>query len=213
MTAGRRGFNADTRDQKRRRLAAIVPSDFRCVSCFVAWRRQEEAKRVRRNTFFARHFTFLRARVLSIANPSSIHTYVQLYMSACTRMQQQQTNQQANGNGSLASPRKKQRMSMLSGGISKVTVVLGAQWGDEGKGKVVDMLAMDADVVCRCQVLYLVFFGIFEFLVSRFLFPLFFPSFCIFFFEYCQLRLWKRHVSRLFSTSNSLLFIQNTVFF
>uniref|UniRef100_A0AAY4ALB7 Adenylosuccinate synthetase n=1 Tax=Denticeps clupeoides TaxID=299321 RepID=A0AAY4ALB7_9TELE len=34
---------------------------------------------------------------------------------------------------------------------NKVTVVLGAQWGDEGKGKVVDLLAMDADVVCRCQ--------------------------------------------------------------
>lgn len=35
---------------------------------------------------------------------------------------------------------------------NKVTVVLGAQWGDEGKGKVVDLLAQDADVVCRCQV-------------------------------------------------------------
>lgn len=35
---------------------------------------------------------------------------------------------------------------------NKVTVVLGAQWGDEGKGKVVDMLATDVDVVCRCQV-------------------------------------------------------------
>ncbi|XP_025190970.1 adenylosuccinate synthetase isoform X1 [Melanaphis sacchari] len=34
---------------------------------------------------------------------------------------------------------------------NKVTVVLGAQWGDEGKGKVVDMLATDADLVCRCQ--------------------------------------------------------------
>uniref|UniRef100_A0A336KE12 Adenylosuccinate synthetase n=1 Tax=Culicoides sonorensis TaxID=179676 RepID=A0A336KE12_CULSO len=33
----------------------------------------------------------------------------------------------------------------------KVTVVLGAQWGDEGKGKVVDMLATKMDVVCRCQ--------------------------------------------------------------
>ncbi|TRY59968.1 hypothetical protein DNTS_012428, partial [Danionella cerebrum] len=32
-----------------------------------------------------------------------------------------------------------------------VTVVLGAQWGDEGKGKVVDLLAQDADMVCRCQ--------------------------------------------------------------
>uniref|UniRef100_H3BDJ1 Adenylosuccinate synthetase n=1 Tax=Latimeria chalumnae TaxID=7897 RepID=H3BDJ1_LATCH len=34
---------------------------------------------------------------------------------------------------------------------NKVVVVLGAQWGDEGKGKVVDLLAMDADIVCRCQ--------------------------------------------------------------
>uniref|UniRef100_A0A8C9XPX1 Adenylosuccinate synthetase n=1 Tax=Sander lucioperca TaxID=283035 RepID=A0A8C9XPX1_SANLU len=34
---------------------------------------------------------------------------------------------------------------------NKATVVLGAQWGDEGKGKVVDLLATDADVVCRCQ--------------------------------------------------------------
>uniref|UniRef100_A0A1B0A7U8 Adenylosuccinate synthetase n=1 Tax=Glossina pallidipes TaxID=7398 RepID=A0A1B0A7U8_GLOPL len=35
---------------------------------------------------------------------------------------------------------------------SKANVVLGAQWGDEGKGKVVDMLASEADIVCRCQV-------------------------------------------------------------
>ena len=33
-----------------------------------------------------------------------------------------------------------------------VTVVLGTQWGDEGKGKVVDMLATKADICCRCQV-------------------------------------------------------------
>lgn len=33
-----------------------------------------------------------------------------------------------------------------------VSVVLGGQWGDEGKGKLVDILAQDADVVCRCQV-------------------------------------------------------------
>lgn len=36
---------------------------------------------------------------------------------------------------------------------NKVTVVLGAQWGDEGKGKVVDLLATESDMVCRCQVL------------------------------------------------------------
>ncbi|XP_038072076.1 adenylosuccinate synthetase isozyme 1 A-like [Patiria miniata] len=34
--------------------------------------------------------------------------------------------------------------------VNKVTVILGAQWGDEGKGKLVDLLATDADVVCRC---------------------------------------------------------------
>ncbi|CAD6579910.1 MAG: hypothetical protein TREMPRED_002612 [Tremellales sp. Tagirdzhanova-0007] len=31
-----------------------------------------------------------------------------------------------------------------------VTVVLGAQWGDEGKGKLVDILAANADVCARC---------------------------------------------------------------
>lgn len=54
---------------------------------------------------------------------------------------------ETNGQG-LVSPRKRPRRDDMS----KVTVVLGAQWGDEGKGKVVDMLAKDADIVCRCQV-------------------------------------------------------------
>jgi adenylosuccinate synthase len=31
------------------------------------------------------------------------------------------------------------------------TVIVGAQWGDEGKGKIVDLLAQDCDVVCRYQ--------------------------------------------------------------
>ena len=35
---------------------------------------------------------------------------------------------------------------------SGVTVVLGCQWGDEGKGKLVDILGQEADVVARCQV-------------------------------------------------------------
>ncbi|KAK0097622.1 hypothetical protein PV326_000585 [Microctonus aethiopoides] len=58
--------------------------------------------------------------------------------------------QQSNGDGNLASPRKKQR-TQNPNNLSKVTIVLGAQWGDEGKGKVVDMLAANADIVCRCQ--------------------------------------------------------------
>ncbi len=32
-----------------------------------------------------------------------------------------------------------------------VTIVIGAQWGDEGKGKVVDLLAPDVDIVARYQ--------------------------------------------------------------
>lgn len=53
-----------------------------------------------------------------------------------------------NGLNNERSPRKRPRTEQES----KVTVILGAQWGDEGKGKVVDMLAEDVDVVCRCQV-------------------------------------------------------------
>src|SRR5262245_48041475 len=30
-------------------------------------------------------------------------------------------------------------------------VIVGAQWGDEGKGKIVDLLAHDSDLVCRYQ--------------------------------------------------------------
>jgi adenylosuccinate synthase len=31
-----------------------------------------------------------------------------------------------------------------------VTVVLGSQWGDEGKGKLVDVLGSEVDVCARC---------------------------------------------------------------
>ena len=36
--------------------------------------------------------------------------------------------------------------------MSKLKVVLGAQIGDEGKGKIVDVLGESADIVCRAQV-------------------------------------------------------------
>lgn len=35
---------------------------------------------------------------------------------------------------------------------NKVSAVLGAQWGDEGKGKIVDLIGSSQDVICRCQV-------------------------------------------------------------
>ena len=34
---------------------------------------------------------------------------------------------------------------------NRVTVVLGSQWGDEGKGKLVDQLAGNVNFVARCQ--------------------------------------------------------------
>ncbi|KAI9080779.1 hypothetical protein K1719_037292 [Acacia pycnantha] len=37
------------------------------------------------------------------------------------------------------------------GSLSQVSGVLGCQWGDEGKGKLVDILAHHFDVVARCQ--------------------------------------------------------------
>src|SRR4051794_295216 len=36
-------------------------------------------------------------------------------------------------------------------GLMPATVIVGAQWGDEGKGKIVDLLALDSDLVCRYQ--------------------------------------------------------------
>jgi adenylosuccinate synthase len=35
--------------------------------------------------------------------------------------------------------------------VVPATVVVGAQWGDEGKGKIVDLLAQSSDIVCRYQ--------------------------------------------------------------
>lgn len=37
------------------------------------------------------------------------------------------------------------------GSLSQVSGVLGCQWGDEGKGKLVDILAQHFDIVARCQ--------------------------------------------------------------
>lgn len=44
------------------------------------------------------------------------------------------------------------------GSLSQVSGVLGCQWGDEGKGKLVDILADHFDIVARCQVIYFFFF-------------------------------------------------------
>ena len=35
--------------------------------------------------------------------------------------------------------------------IMSVTAIVGANWGDEGKGKITDMLAENADIVVRFQ--------------------------------------------------------------
>ena len=35
--------------------------------------------------------------------------------------------------------------------MSENTLILGLQWGDEGKGKIVDNLSENTDVVCRFQ--------------------------------------------------------------
>ena len=50
---------------------------------------------------------------------------------------------------------------------NKVKVVLGAQWGDEGKGKLVDLLAENADIVARCQVNFYDLLNFFMTLIKR----------------------------------------------
>lgn len=40
----------------------------------------------------------------------------------------------------------------------RLSVVLGAQWGDEGKGKLSDILCAEAEICARCQVFILFFF-------------------------------------------------------
>lgn len=121
-----------------RSKAATRPESFRPISVASAVSRRGGRKQ---------DGTCSRRIAFSAGTPARTdHPRNRRHPSVCPRMQQ------ANGNGAPVSPRKKQRTSTGGGSISKVTVVLGAQWGDEGKGKVVDMLAMDADVVCRCQV-------------------------------------------------------------
>lgn len=46
----------------------------------------------------------------------------------------------------------KQKLSRVES-LSQVSAVLGCQWGDEGKGKLVDILANHFDIVARCQVI------------------------------------------------------------
>jgi hypothetical protein len=58
---------------------------------------------------------------------------------------------------SSTSKKKQVELPVFLGGESKsimnrVSVVLGSQWGDEGKGKLVDVLAQSTDLCARCQV-------------------------------------------------------------
>jgi hypothetical protein len=52
------------------------------------------------------------------------------------------------------------RLSVAAGkydGLGQVVTVLGSQWGDEGKGKLVDILAQQTDIIVRAQVRHLLF--------------------------------------------------------
>lgn len=48
-------------------------------------------------------------------------------------------------------PARARRENFLSGQIMANTILVGAQWGDEGKGKIIDVLTADADIVVRSQ--------------------------------------------------------------
>lgn len=52
-----------------------------------------------------------------------------------------------------------------------VSVVLGTQWGDEGKGKLVDILAQHADYVCRYVVSQHCSFRLYSRIATSFIAP------------------------------------------
>ena len=54
------------------------------------------------------------------------------------------------GHTNTVFPRMQNR-GTITGGKNMVQAVVGANWGDEGKGKIVDVLANKADIVVRYQ--------------------------------------------------------------
>jgi len=49
------------------------------------------------------------------------------------------------------SRRQPEQHKLVQGSHTPLVAVLGSQWGDEGKGKLVDILAQRYDIVARCQ--------------------------------------------------------------
>jgi len=45
---------------------------------------------------------------------------------------------------------EREKMEDLVRSLSQVCAVLGTQWGDEGKGNIVDILAQRYDIMVRC---------------------------------------------------------------
>ncbi|EYU18762.1 hypothetical protein ABFS82_10G166500 [Erythranthe guttata] len=99
-----------------------------------------------------------------ISNGSGTHTGklsgTYLHLSLPNNKQQQQQQQKtitcsaaANSGAAVieqGSTRLESAPSRI-GSLSQVSGVLGCQWGDEGKGKLVDILAKHFDIVARCQ--------------------------------------------------------------
>lgn len=46
---------------------------------------------------------------------------------------------------------RRPKISKLASNKHNVSVILGSQWGDEGKGKIVDLMSSTAEIVCRFQ--------------------------------------------------------------
>ncbi|KAI3471578.1 hypothetical protein Pfo_028228 [Paulownia fortunei] len=82
-------------------------------------------------------------------------TYLHLHLSLPNNKQQRTIicSAAANRGAAVIEQGTSQSDSGLSriGSLSQVSGVLGCQWGDEGKGKLVDILAKHFDIVARCQ--------------------------------------------------------------
>ncbi|XP_074275094.1 adenylosuccinate synthetase 2, chloroplastic-like [Silene latifolia] len=72
------------------------------------------------------------------------------YVSATSFRKTLQCHSLKSADSSVVAETTRDSVSRLSG-LSQVSGVLGSQWGDEGKGKLVDILAPHFDIVARCQ--------------------------------------------------------------
>eukprot|EP00118_Oscarella_pearsei_P003055 m.12728 g.12728 ORF g.12728 m.12728 type:complete len:488 (+) comp24254_c0_seq1:1224-2687(+) len=92
-----------------------------------------------------------KVRCVAVGSTVMINYYLLIIITVSIRAKRlpAQNTRMRQGQVTMTEPKSKKAKGELDSG--GVFVIIGAQWGDEGKGKLVDQLASQADIVCRCQ--------------------------------------------------------------